>query len=153
VELELKQRGHAHPDVARLGRALSDEVRARGAHADDVAAEQRTTIADAVASDGEILVAYSDGAAVGIGALRPLGGGVGEVKRMYVVPEYRGAGVAKRILDALEQLARERGFEAVRLTRTSAWVRRTVSTGAPDTARSRTTTGTPAPIAGSRSLA
>jgi GNAT superfamily N-acetyltransferase len=34
---------------------------------------------------------------------------------MYVVPEYRGAGVAKRILDALEQLARERGFEAVRL--------------------------------------
>jgi GNAT superfamily N-acetyltransferase len=115
VELELKQRSHDHPDVARLGRALSDEVLARGAHADDVAAEQRTTIADAVASEGEILVAYSDGAAVGIGGLRPLGGGVGEVKRMYVVPEYRGAGVAKRILDALEQLARERGFEAVRL--------------------------------------
>ena len=99
--------GLAGPSATRCARG--------GAHADDVAAEQRTTIADAVASDGEILVAYSDGAAVGIGALRPLSGGVGEVKRMYVVPEYRGAGVAKRILDALEQLARERGFEAVRL--------------------------------------
>ena len=34
---------------------------------------------------------------------------------MYVVPEYRGAGVAKRILEELERRARERGLQAVRL--------------------------------------
>jgi N-acetylglutamate synthase-like GNAT family acetyltransferase len=55
-------------------------------------------------------IAYSQGAAVGIGALRPLGGGVGEVKRMYVVRSTAAPGVAKRILDALEQLAREQGL-------------------------------------------
>jgi hypothetical protein len=74
--------GTITPDVARLGRALSDEVVARGAHVNDIAPAQRTAIANAVASEGKILVAYSDGAAVGTGALRPPGGGVGEVKRM-----------------------------------------------------------------------
>jgi GNAT superfamily N-acetyltransferase len=82
-------------------------VLARRAHADDVAAEQRTTIADPVASDGdgEILVGYSDGAAAGIGALGAARCGVGEVKRMYAVPEYRGAGVAKRILAGSRSLS------------------------------------------------
>jgi GNAT superfamily N-acetyltransferase len=34
---------------------------------------------------------------------------------MYVVPDYRGAGVARRILEALERRARERGLRAARL--------------------------------------
>ncbi len=34
---------------------------------------------------------------------------------MYVVPDHRGAGVAKRILEELEQRARERGLRAIRL--------------------------------------
>ena len=34
---------------------------------------------------------------------------------MYVVPEYRGAGVAKRILEELERRARRRGLRAIRL--------------------------------------
>jgi hypothetical protein len=96
AELERKQCGHDHPEVARLDRGLGDEVLARGAHAGDVAAEQRTTIADPVASDGETMVAYSDGGAAGIGALGaarwPRRRGQADV----VVPEYRGPGVTKR---------------------------------------------------------
>ena len=34
---------------------------------------------------------------------------------MYVVPDYRGAGVAGRILEELEQRARQHGVRAIRL--------------------------------------
>lgn len=34
---------------------------------------------------------------------------------MYVIPEYRGAGVAKRILEELERRARGHGQRAIRL--------------------------------------
>ncbi|MDH2392697.1 GNAT family N-acetyltransferase [Streptomyces sp. HNM0663] len=61
-------------------------------------------------------VAYDgDGAAVGCGGLRSLGEGVGEVKRMYVVPDRRGSGVAQGILAALEDWACGRGWTSLRL--------------------------------------
>ncbi|MCP3822224.1 GNAT family N-acetyltransferase [Streptomyces sp. A3M-1-3] len=56
-----------------------------------------------------------DGTAVGCGGLRDLGGGVGEVKRMYVAPAWRGSGVAARILRTLEEWARGQGWTSLRL--------------------------------------
>ncbi|MFI9235529.1 GNAT family N-acetyltransferase [Streptomyces sp. NPDC053079] len=56
-----------------------------------------------------------DGTAVGCGGLRDLGAGVGEVKRMYVSPAWRGSGVATRILCTLEDWAREQGWASLRL--------------------------------------
>ncbi len=53
--------------------------------------------------------------ALGIGALRPLEPGVGEIKRMYVLPEHRGKGVGRAILSALEARAAEMGYKSVRL--------------------------------------
>jgi putative acetyltransferase len=61
------------------------------------------------------LIARIDGSTVGCGALRDLEPGVGEVKRMFVLPEFRGRGIARRILEALESRAREPGHVAVRL--------------------------------------
>jgi putative acetyltransferase len=61
------------------------------------------------------LVASIGGQAVGCGALRPLEPGVGEVKRMFVRPEFRGRGIARQILMALESTARERGYSRLRL--------------------------------------
>jgi putative acetyltransferase len=61
------------------------------------------------------LVARLDGRPVGCGALRGLERGVGEVKRMFVVPEFRGLGIARRILKALESRARELDYSIVRL--------------------------------------
>ena len=61
------------------------------------------------------LVARIDNRPVGCGALRDLEPGVGEVKRMFVVPEFRGQGIAKQILAALETRARELGYATVRL--------------------------------------
>jgi GNAT superfamily N-acetyltransferase len=40
---------------------------------------------------------------------------VAEIKRMYVAPEARGRGVARALLAALEQAARDRGYDVLRL--------------------------------------
>lgn len=51
----------------------------------------------------------ADGNAVGCGALRPLGGGDIELKRMYVAPAARGRGIATALLHALEDEAAAAG--------------------------------------------
>ncbi len=50
------------------------------------------------------------GRAVGMGALKDHGGGVGEVKRMFTLPEVRGQRVGALLLREIEELARGRGI-------------------------------------------
>lgn len=61
------------------------------------------------------LVAYAGGRPVGCGGLRPLEPGAAEIKRMYVVPEWRGRGVSGAVLSALESAAGRRGWTTLRL--------------------------------------
>ncbi len=63
------------------------------------------------------LVAVVEGEAAGCVALQPLpeDPATGEVKRMYVAPEARGQGLARRLLEDLESLARELGYRRLRL--------------------------------------
>jgi GNAT superfamily N-acetyltransferase len=97
-------------DVQRLAAEQQAEVRARY----DGKGEPGTPPS---ASDiSVVLVARDDGGtALGCGALRVLGDGVAEVKRMYVAPAERGRGVAKAVLAGLEEAARERGWTTLRL--------------------------------------
>ena len=97
-------------DVQRLAADQQAEVRARY----DGKGEPGTPPS---ASDiSVVLVARDDdGTALGCGALRVLGDGVAEVKRMYVAPAARGRGVAKAVLAGLEEAARERGWTTLRL--------------------------------------
>ena len=64
---------------------------------------------------GAYLLAYLDGAPVGCGALRPIDDLCVEVRRMYVVRAARRTGIARAILVFLERVARDFGFEAMRL--------------------------------------
>ena len=59
------------------------------------------------------LCAFLASEAVACGALRLLEPGLAEVKRMYVLPNYRGRGLAQAMLDALESLAVERGISSL----------------------------------------
>lgn len=113
MEIEFRQVSTDDPEMLRLAEALRDEVEVRGAH--NGAARPDTPLIEAIRRDSDTLVAYADQKPVGMGALRVLDGGIAEIKRMYVVPEHRGAGVAKRILEELEERARSRGLRAVRL--------------------------------------
>ena len=49
-------------------------------------------------------------ARVGMGALKDHGDGVGEVKRMFTLPEVRGKRVGSQLLQRIEALARDKGI-------------------------------------------
>ena len=59
---------------------------------------------------GAFLVAVDDGTPVACAGLRRHDATSGELKRMYVRPDHRGRGLARRILAAVEQRARELGY-------------------------------------------
>jgi putative acetyltransferase len=50
------------------------------------------------------------GRPVGMGALKDHGDSLGEVKRMFTLPEVRGQRVGARLLEKIENLAREKGI-------------------------------------------
>lgn len=64
---------------------------------------------------GAFFVAYEEHRPVGCGALRRLEPGVGEIRHVWVHPDARRLGLARRLLDALEQEASARHFTVVRL--------------------------------------
>jgi ribosomal protein S18 acetylase RimI-like enzyme len=70
---------------------------------------------DVRVAGGTFIVARWGGQPVGCGALRPFGEGVGEIKRMFVEPQARGRGIARRILAALEAAACRCGYDRLRL--------------------------------------
>jgi GNAT superfamily N-acetyltransferase len=65
---------------------------------------------------GAFLVGYDqDGQPVCCGGIKRLPDGTCEIKRMYVVPAARERGVARALLAALENAARELGYTVARL--------------------------------------
>jgi GNAT superfamily N-acetyltransferase len=64
---------------------------------------------------GGFLVIYEDDRAVAGGGLKRLDATTCEIKRMFVVPEARGRGLAVRLLAALEDEARRLGYVMARL--------------------------------------
>jgi DNA-binding MarR family transcriptional regulator/GNAT superfamily N-acetyltransferase len=64
---------------------------------------------------GAFVVATSDGEPVACGGVQALGPATGEIKRMWVHPGWRGAGLGSRLLRHLEQVAAELGHTEVRL--------------------------------------
>jgi GNAT superfamily N-acetyltransferase len=64
---------------------------------------------------GAFVLVLDGGRVVAGGGVRALEDGVAEIKRMFVVPEARGAGHGRRLLDALETAAAELGYRALRL--------------------------------------
>jgi GNAT superfamily N-acetyltransferase len=64
---------------------------------------------------GGFFVAYVEERAVACGGFKRLDERTAEIKRMYTVPEVRGRGLARVVLDRLESEARGAGYELVRL--------------------------------------
>lgn len=68
-----------------------------------------------VPPSGVLLLARLDDAALACGALKVIGPGLGEIKRMWVSPDARGLGIAQRLLDELEAHARGMALTTLRL--------------------------------------
>jgi GNAT superfamily N-acetyltransferase len=110
-ELEFERVAPSHPVASGMIRELDEELQRRypvesihGLHPDEM-----------VTFPGVFLLARCEGVVVACGAVRPLDGGLAELKRMYVVPSARRRGLARRLLEELEQVARELDVRVLRL--------------------------------------
>jgi putative acetyltransferase len=104
-------------DVAAV-RALFDEYAAE--IATDLCfqgfAQERDGLPGAYAPPrGRLLVAVTEGAIAGCVALRPLEGGAGEMKRLFLRPLARGTGLGRRLALALIAEAESAGYDRLRL--------------------------------------
>jgi GNAT superfamily N-acetyltransferase len=81
----------------------------------DVPGAPSATPGDFAPPGGAFVVVYEDGEPVAGGGIKRLADGACEIKRMYVVPQARGRGLASVLLQALEDEARALGYTTARL--------------------------------------
>jgi GNAT superfamily N-acetyltransferase len=97
-------------------RDIVSRSHAREATDGEVDAEMCDDPSDDLCPPGGLLLVASRGTTViGCAGLRLLGGGLGEVTRVFVEPAARGAGVGGLLMHAVEDAARDRGLSRVRL--------------------------------------
>lgn len=59
----------------------------------------------------DVVLALEDGIPAGCGSLKEYGSRTGEIKRVYVREEYRRNGTGRKIIEALEALAKDKGYD------------------------------------------
>lgn len=118
IALEIRRVGYDHPDVVALVTRLQEFYVERYGGRDD----DPTDPAMFEPPAGAFFLGYLDGVPVATGAWRREGvermgtTATAEIKRMYVVPEATGRGLARRMLAHLEATARDAGYEAIVLS-------------------------------------
>jgi len=65
------------------------------------------------ADDGALLIAWIDGTAAGTIALRRFTDRAGEVKRLYLRPQFRGRGLGRHLVEQVIERARAIGYETL----------------------------------------
>ncbi|MEU8236614.1 GNAT family N-acetyltransferase [Actinoplanes missouriensis] len=109
-EIKIKLADFDDPDVQRLVAAnLRDLSERYGGTGDDTPISG----ADFTPPNGAFLVASLDGKLIGSAGWRRHGASDAELKRMFTLTEARGRGVARRMLAAIEESAREAGCSRV----------------------------------------
>jgi GNAT superfamily N-acetyltransferase len=104
-----------HPDALVLVDAMVRDV-ASAYDGGDRLPGPSATPRDFSPPGGAFVALYDDDVrAVAGGGVKRLDDATGEIKRMYVVPDSRGRGLARRLLGALEDAARDLGYVRVRL--------------------------------------
>ncbi|WP_405772595.1 GNAT family N-acetyltransferase [Streptomyces sp. NBC_01538] len=103
----------AAPDARACLEAYAADLDARFPEGFDASALVRPEEVSGTA--GAFFVAYEEQRPVGCGALRRLAPGVGEIRHVWVHPDARRLGLARRLLDALEHAAAKRHLTVVRL--------------------------------------
>jgi len=104
--------GARDPEVVALLDALTSELAREGYTPSETFGY---TVDQLEQSQVYLVGARVNGQLVGLGGLERQGDGVGELKRFFVVPEYRGSGVADAVIMALIEYAQANGLDVLRL--------------------------------------
>lgn len=96
-------------------KALIEELEAHLATLYPQESRHGYSVAKLLAQGVVFFLVRSNGAPAGCGGIQLFGTDYGELKRMYVRPQFRGLGFAKLMLDHLADFARHRGVELLRL--------------------------------------
>jgi len=102
------------PDTAEV-RALIDELEAHLATLYPRESRHGYSVEKLIAQGVAFFLVRDNGTPVGCGGIQLFGTDYGELKRMYVRPQFRGLGFAKLMLDHLSYYARSRGVRLLRL--------------------------------------
>lgn len=103
------------PPASDLIEAMIAEVSELYGARIDAPGKPTATAQELLPPNGACVVGLLDGDPVAVGAVKRLEDGLCEIKRMYVVPRARSRGVARALLIALEDAARDLGYQRVRL--------------------------------------
>jgi GNAT superfamily N-acetyltransferase len=113
-----EQRAAARSLVAEYLRWVGDIARSQYGLEFDIDAMIESDIGDGskfYPPSGRFYLVRSEGHDVGVGCLKRLAPGVGEVQRMYVQPHVRGVGTGRLLAERLLDDARALGYTKVRL--------------------------------------
>src|SRR3984893_5817665 len=99
-------------DQARIARLMREYVEALDADIgfQDFESEHADLPGKYARPEGVVLIAWTAVEAVGIVAYRPLDHRICEMKRLYVLPRFRGTGLGRLLVEELVRDARSHGY-------------------------------------------
>ncbi|MDQ0510425.1 bifunctional helix-turn-helix transcriptional regulator/GNAT family N-acetyltransferase [Ancylobacter amanitiformis] len=86
----------------------------------DVARSRDPDARDMIRPRGAFIVALLDGLPLGCVGVKGTGGGLAEIKRLWVAPSARGLGISRQLMTAAEKAARDLSIRVLRLDTSSA---------------------------------
>lgn len=101
----MKRCDSSHEDFIALTAALDANLTARNGQG-----QQAYDGYNRITDLSTVLLATVDGRAVGCGCFKAFAPDTAELKRIFVLPEYRGRGIAKQLVRGLEEWAKEQGY-------------------------------------------
>ena len=103
--LSIKQTTSENPDFINLVKLLDEDLKIRDGEDHEFYAQINKT-----AILNNVIICYQNDIAVGCGAFREIDEKTVEIKRMFVNPDYRGKGIASKILSELELWASQLNY-------------------------------------------
>lgn len=102
----IKRTNSDNPDFQKLVLELDKDLAIKNGATNDFFAQYNK-----IDLPQHVVVAYEAGEALGCGAIKEYENDIMEVKRMFVLPDSRGKGIAGKILAELQVWAKELGYK------------------------------------------